>query len=286
MSQTDQRNPAGPIIIKLGGAVLDSAPAGHALWDRLFTLHTQHEGGVVVVHGGGSLVDRRLADRGHVTRKCQGLRITPDEHIEEVVATLAGIVSTRVTARLTAAGAICVGMNLSTGRTTTAERLTGPGLVVGRVGGISGGDPGLVDSLLASGVMPVFSSIALDDDHEPLNVNADDAAAALASVTDASAVVLLTDVAGVMDHDGSLIPELTSAYADRLVETGVISGGMVPKVRGAFEIARSARCPVAIAAWTGRGSILDAIAGRGGTTVLPDGASPSADTEILVGSAP
>ena len=110
-------------------------------------------------------------------------------------------------------------------------------------------------TLLAGGFLPVVSSIGLDDAGGFLNINADDAAAALAGIVGARGLVLLTDVAGVLDASGHVIPSLDRDAIERHIADGTIHGGMIAKVRGALEAAEQSGVPVTIASWKDPASV-------------------------------
>jgi len=236
-----------PLVIKVGGALLDEPEKNLAVIDALVALHhgsTVHgaarHGGVVLVHGGGLLVDRHLARLGVVTERVDGIRVTPPDVVEEIVGVLAGRVNTQLIGLLASAGAAPVGLSLSD---------------PGAVGEITGGDPALVRTLLGGGFMPVVSSIGLDDAGGFLNINADDAAAAIAGIVRARELVLLTDVPGVLDADGRVIASLDRDAIERHISDGIIKGGMIAKVRGALDAAERSGVPVTIASWKNPASV-------------------------------
>ena len=123
------------------------------------------------------------------------------------------------------------------------------------------GDPSVLTTLLAGGFMPVLNSIGLSSDGTPLNVNADDAASAIARIANASELLLLTDVAGVLDATGAVIAELDAVRIDALIADGTISGGMTAKVLAALETSLAAGCPVRIASWKMQDRLSSANAG-------------------------
>ena len=239
----------GPIVVKVGGAALDSPAEAAAIANTIAALHRAWPSGIVVVHGGGVEVDRHLGALGMKSEKREGIRITPPHHIEEIVAVLAGKMNKRLVGQLQQQGVPAVGLCLGDGflvRTVKAAHyLFDPG----HVGRAVGGDPLLVQTLLPAGFLPVLCSIGLDAQGLPLNVNADDAAADVARLLDASSLMLLTDVAGVLDGAGNLLAELTPDEVESRIECGEITGGMVPKVRSAVATANEARIPVTIASW-------------------------------------
>jgi acetylglutamate kinase len=262
--------PAGPLVVKLGGALLDDAARHPGVFDALARLHQALPGGVVIIHGGGKAVDRQLERLGIATERRAGIRITPPEAIEQVVAVLAGVMNTQLLGLLLSRGCSAVGLTLSDGHLSRTARATGLGFDAGRVGEILGGDGALVRHLLAGGFLPVLSSIALCEGGGFLNVNADDAAAQVAGIVGASGLLLLTDVPGVRGPDGRTIAELDADGVQRLIDAGVVTGGMIAKVRGALDAAERSGVPVVIAGWDDPGS-LEALAGPDapGTRIVP-----------------
>lgn len=268
-----------PLVVKLGGAAMESAGEGSAVWTALAALAAQERGGLVLVHGGGAEVDRRLGRLGIVSEKREGVRITPEDQIEEVVAALAGVMSRRVTGALLARGVRAVGLSLADGGLTVAAKAACDGFDPGRVGVINSGDGAVLCALLGAGFTPVINPIAADAQGRALNVNADDAAAAAAGIIGARALVLLTDVPGVLDGSGGVIASLTAEDVEARIASGEISGGMVVKARGAVRAARDAGAPAAIApADDIEGLLRFARGGRFGTLVMPPeaGAEPEA----------
>jgi acetylglutamate kinase len=260
----------GPVVAKLGGAALDDAAVSEPLLSALADLHRALPRGLVLVHGGGSAVDRQLARLGLTSEKRHGIRITPPEHLEQVVAILAGLVNTTIVGGLALHGARAVGLSLGSGGLTRASKVKAAGFDPGRVGAITDGDPTLLLTLLRAGFLPVLSSIALDGEGVPLNINADDAAVAIATIAHASALLLLTDVAGVLDAQKTLIPQIDAAGIEALIEAGTVTGGMIPKIRAAAQAADTTGIPAVIASWN-RPKDLGALARGGavGTRIVP-----------------
>ncbi|MEC9372899.1 MAG: acetylglutamate kinase, partial [Planctomycetota bacterium] len=175
----------GPLVVKLGGAAVEDSAGCDALWDALASLHRSEPMGIVLVHGGGASVDRRLARLGLTTQRRDGIRITPPDALEEVVASLAGVVNTDIIGRMQSRGIPAVGLTLSDGFMGRCAVSTKYKFDPGRVGEINGGAARLPMLLLRSGFIPVISSIGLDDAGKPLNINADEAAAAIAGLLEA-----------------------------------------------------------------------------------------------------
>lgn len=261
---------ARPLVVKLGGAALEEPASSPVLWETLCAMHRRHTGGVVLVHGGARAVDRRLHRLGLTSERRDGIRITPPEHIDEVVAALAGEVNLEVVSWIQRHGVPAVGLTLADGRTADTVKSERYAFDAGRVGEIVSGRADLLDRLLGGGFMPVVSSIGLGPDGHPLNVNADDAAAGVARIVQAAGLILLTDVPGVRGADGAVIEELSPAQAEALIAGGVVTGGMIPKVRGAVAAAGSSGVPAVIAGWNCPADLLKLASGQaGGTRVLP-----------------
>ena len=244
---------AGPLVVKIGGALLESAEQHGDAFAGIVALHAAHRArggdGVILVHGGGAQVDRQLRLVGIETPRIEGIRVTSREAIDQVVGVLAGSAHVRLLGILAARGARVVGLTLSDGGLCSCRHTTRYAFDAGEVGEITGGDGAVARILLAGGFMPVVSSIGLSAEGAPLNVNADEAACAIARIVGASGIVLLTDVAGVLDAHKRLIPELDAARIEALIADGTISGGMIPKVKSALEAAAGAGCPATIASW-------------------------------------
>jgi acetylglutamate kinase len=259
----------GPLVVKIGGALLEQADQHMDAFAGLLALHRAHRdqggGGIVLVHGGGAQVDKQLKLVGIETPRIEGIRVTTREAIDQVVGVLAGSAHMRLLGILQAQGAHVVGLSLSDGGLCTCRHTTKFAFDAGEVGEITGGDGTVVHALLAAGFMPVVNSIGLSAKGEPLNVNADEAACSIARIVGAAGIVLLTDVPGVLDQSKQLIAELDATRIDELVANGTISGGMIPKVRGALDASREAGCPATIASWRDPAAIAT---GSTGTRVL------------------
>lgn len=269
---------SGVVVVKVGGAALaDEALAG-GLAAHLEALAAGLRGRLVVVHGGGPFVDEMLERLGCETSRVGGLRVTPDEQMPVIAGVLAGTVNKRLVATLTARGVAAVGLSLADGpvvRTRRVDAGSGLGAVGvlaerGRGEDAAGRAGGPVTALLAAGFVPVVSSIAADADGALLNVNADDAAGWLAEAVGATMLVQLSDVEGVRDAGGRTIAELDGGVAEQLISSGVITGGMIPKVRAAARFAELIGRPVVIAGWRDAARVL---AGAAGTVVRPVGSA-------------
>ncbi|MCO7189434.1 MULTISPECIES: acetylglutamate kinase [unclassified Pseudoalteromonas] len=253
-------------VIKLGGAVLNSEHAAHDLFKALHLLAQQdstHD--FVVVHGGGALVDSWLSDAGFATAKHQGLRISPKEQMPYIVGALAGCANKQLMAQAITAGLNPVGISLYEAGLMTSQKLK----ALGQVGTCEPHHDSLVPELLATGRVPLVSSIGIGADGALFNVNADEAAAALAHQLGGE-LIFMTDVEAVLDGAGQPLAQLNSEQIEQLIAQKVIVGGMEVKVKTSLHAARHLRRGVYISSWQKPDNLVALIAGQHvGTHILP-----------------
>jgi len=193
----------------------------------------------VIVHGGGAAISEWLARYNVPTRFEQGLRVTDEETLKVVVAVLAGLVNKEIVAALSALGGSGIGLSGADGGILRAKVMDEK---LGFVGEIESVEAGLVLSLLEDGFIPVIAPIAMQCHREGapaqlLNINADTVAGAIAAALHAARLVFLTDVPGVRSDDGATASRLAPADAEALIGSGVIEGGMIPKVQACLQAA-------------------------------------------------
>ena len=225
-----------PTLLKIGGAELQEGPELGRLIDALVPLATERP--LIIVHGGGADIAALQQRLGIAPRFVEGLRVTDEESLWVAEMVLSGAVNKRLTARLVAAGVRAIGLSGVDSGLLRAERLAHPRGDLGRVGKIVRVDTSCLLDLLSHGFTPVISPISLGPDGRPFNVNADHAALAIAGALQVGEAIFLTDVPGVM-RDGRVLPELRADQGLAMIETGEISGGMIPKVRSALETVAS-----------------------------------------------
>ncbi len=204
---------------------------------------------LVVVHGGGPQINKMLERVGIQSTFSGGLRVTDDETMDVVEMVLGGGVNQEIVGLICQHGGRAIGLSGKDDRFMRAERLERvpgkdehghPILVdLGRVGEVRHVETGVLDQLAANGFVPVIAPIAVDEDGRSLNVNADTAAGAIAGALRATKLVLMTDVEGVKTQSGELLSSLDAPEAERLIGEGIITGGMIPKVRCALEAVQS-----------------------------------------------
>ena len=221
-------------VIKLGGSLLeDNGRRAAALGEVVAAWNTGEQ--IVLVHGGGKHIDTRLAQLGIAKRTHAGLRITDDATLDVVVSVLAGTVNKSLVAELTALGVRAAGISGSDAGTLVAEPHPPiDGVELGHVGRVTSANRTLIRAMLTYGIMPVVSSVAQGPGGTLLNVNADTAATAIAETLGARALHFITDVAGLLDADGNVVPTLTADQAQLYLASDIVSGGMKPKLEAAL----------------------------------------------------
>ncbi len=200
----------------------------------------------VVVHGGGPQIETALNRLGKKGEFIQGMRVTDAETMEVVEWVLAGEVQQDIVGLINQAGGKAVGLTGRDGGLIRARKLkmvdaNDPGKEhdVGQVGDIESIDPSVVKALQDDQFIPVVSPLGFGEHNESYNINADVVAAKLATVLRAEKLLMLTNIPGVLDKQGQLLTELTMKRIDELVADGTISGGMLPKIAGALDAAKS-----------------------------------------------
>ena len=233
------------IVIKYGGnAMTDPAlQADFAADVVLLKLVGMHP---IVVHGGGPQIENALQRLGKKGEFIQGMRVTDEETMEVVEWVLAGEVQQDIVGLINQAGGKAVGLTGRDGGMIRAQKLKmldnqDPTIEhdVGQVGDITSIDPSLLKALRDDAFIPVVSPIGFGVHNESYNINADVVASKLATVLKAEKLVLLTNTAGVLDKSGQLLTNLSARQIDALFADGTISGGMLPKISGALEAAKS-----------------------------------------------
>jgi len=219
------------LLIKLGGTLLDDAASRSAISAQIAQACAANPE-TVVVHGGGKQMTRFLAERNVENHFVEGLRVTTPEVLDAVLKVFAGTVNHLLVASLVAAGAQAVGLSGIDAGLTEAEQLR-PEL--GAVGRVIRSNPAVLEVLTAGHLLPVVACVAGDRLGNIYNVNADQMAVACAIGYRAAKLFFLTDVDGVKDASGQVIPVLTLAQSRALIETGVATGGMQAKLNAAAD---------------------------------------------------
>ena len=234
-----------PLIIKLGGVLLDNEEALTRFFTALQQYRSMHSRPLVIVHGGGCLVDELMGKLQLPVVKKQGLRVTPADQIDIITGALAGSANKTLLSWATKFGLNGVGLSLGDGQLAKVTQINEE---LGHVGNANPGSPDLLNLLLGAGYLPIISSIGMTEKGKLMNVNADQAATAIAETLGAD-LVLLSDVSGILDGKGQKIAEMSAEKAQMLIDQGIITDGMIVKVNAALEAAKTLGRPVEIASW-------------------------------------
>ncbi|WP_298678876.1 acetylglutamate kinase [uncultured Lentibacter sp.] len=232
-------NQALPNLQRYTGAIVVVKFGGHAMGDdaamdefaRDIVLMQMVGVNPVIVHGGGPMINEKLAALGIESQFVNGKRVTDEATVEVVEMVLSGLVGKRIVQAINRQGGKAVGLSGKDANLMLCEQ-TNPDL--GFVGTPSQMDPSILHDLFEKGVIPVIAPIGAGQNGETFNVNGDTAAGAVAAALKADRLLLLTDVEGVKDASGEVLSELTSQSIRDMVANGTIAGGMIPKTETAL----------------------------------------------------
>lgn len=225
------------IVVKFGGHVMDDATYISNFAEDMVLLR---QVGVrpIIVHGGGPQIGAMLERLNITSDFINGMRVTDADAVSVVEMVLSGAINKTLVAAINDAGAKGVGISgkdadLIKARKLLCENKTKDGIEkidLGFVGEPEAIDISVINALIASDLIPVIAPVARGADNSTYNMNADTASGAISAAMQATRLLLLSDVPGVMDKDGQVIPEITISEAKMLIENGTINGGMIPKV--------------------------------------------------------
>jgi acetylglutamate kinase len=233
------------MVIKYGGNAMTDPALQRAFAEDVVLLKLV---GInpVVVHGGGPQIESALKRLGKKGEFIQGMRVTDAETMEVVEWVLGGEVQQDIVGLINHAGGKAVGLTGRDGGMIRAQKLkmvdstdSNKEHDVGQVGDIVSIDPSVVKALQDDAFIPVISPIGFGEHNESYNINADVVAAKLATVLHAEKLMMLTNISGVLDKSGALLTDMTAKRIDELFADGTISGGMLPKIAGALDAAKS-----------------------------------------------
>ncbi|MGZ0051819.1 acetylglutamate kinase [Brevibacillus gelatini] len=224
----------GIIVIKCGGSTMDQLP------DSFFQAiaRLQQEGRqIVIVHGGGPAINNMLDRVQIVPQFVDGLRVTCEDTLRVVEMVLCGSINKVLVRRLTQAGAKAWGVSGIDGQTLIAQKTAKP---LGWVGEITKVDTTIPQAILAQGYVPVIAPLSVSEDGaDTYNINADVAAGAIAAALAAEKLIMVTDVPGILrpqaDGTKAVVAQTSAAEIQDMIQSGIISGGMIPKVQAALD---------------------------------------------------
>jgi acetylglutamate kinase len=228
------------VVVKYGGNALAGTSEHDALALFAEDIVLMHTVGIrpVVVHGGGPQINDMLSRLNIESKFVNGLRVTDEATMQVVQMVLNGNVNPQIVSAINVHGNVAVGLSGEDGRTL---QVTARDASLGFVGDIEKVRTHVIDGLLADGLVPVLSTVGVDVNGQPYNINADTAAGAIAEALGAEKIVYLTDIAGLrkdINDAASLIQRITVDELSALIGDGTISGGMIPKVESCMQAVR------------------------------------------------
>ena len=230
------------IVIKFGGnAMTDDALKNN--FARDVVLLKQVGCHPVIIHGGGPQITEHLEKQGIESNFANGMRITDEKSIDIIEMVLGGLINKDIVNTITSLGGKAVGLSGKDGGLIRAKKIEGEGefknIDFKNTGTVKSIDPGVVKLLDGSTFIPVIAPIGIGDDGKTYNINADIVAGKIAHILQASKYLILTNTEGILDSNGSLIQSINTDGVKKLVEKGILSQGMLPKVNSALEAVTS-----------------------------------------------
>ena len=221
------------IVVKYGGNAMVDEDLKHSFARDVVLLKAVGMN-PIIVHGGGPRISARIEEQGLASRFVHGIRVT-DEAVMAVVADTLGEINREISRSIEEHGGDVESLTVERGM-IFAEKFeySGDDTDFGFAGMVTGVAPELAE-LAAEQAIPVLAPAGVGEDGRPYNINADLSAAGVAVALEAQKLILMTNTAGVLDEDGQLIPSITSQVVAGLISAGVIRGGMLPKVKYAFD---------------------------------------------------
>ena len=240
-----------PYIQQLSGTTIVIKFSGNAMTDdalknnfaRDVVLLKQVGCHPVIIHGGGPQITEHLEKQGIESNFANGMRITDEKSIDIIEMVLGGLINKDIVNTITSLGGKAVGLSGKDGGLIRAKKIEGEGefknIDFKNTGTVKSIDPGVVKLLDGSTFIPVIAPIGIGDDGKTYNINADIVAGKIAHILQASKYLILTNTQGILDSNGSLIQSINTDGVKKLVEKGILSQGMLPKVNSALEAVTS-----------------------------------------------
>ena len=235
------------IVVKYGGNAMTD-PALESSFARDIVLLKTVGMHPVVVHGGGPQVDNLLKELGRQSDRIDGMRVTDKSTMDIVEMVLGGSVNKSIVSLINKHGGRAIGLtgkdaNLILAKKLMMEKIGADGVAVpvdlGFVGDVVSVNKDVINMLIASDFIPVIAPLGVDEEGNTYNINADLVAGKVAEFLQAEKLMLLTNIKGVLGRDGEVVTGLTPKTVDSLIEDGIISGGMIPKIQCALDAVRS-----------------------------------------------
>lgn len=252
------------VVIKIGGRALQAHTIPKVATELAALTESTR---AVLVHGGGKEVTRLSQQLGIDSLFEEGLRMTSEPEMDVVDMVLSGKMNKQLVRAFQAHGVAAAGISGSDGALFTGTPIRNKAGAETRTGVLERVEPDIVRRLLAGGYVPVIASTFMSSDGRGLNLNADDAALALAVALRAERLLFLSDVDGVLS-DGAVIPTLKSSEVEPQIAAGAISGGMVPKIRSSVQAVQNAVETIIIGRYAEAGDLVRLLEGGAGTRIV------------------
>lgn len=224
------------IVIKAGGRAAESSEAILLMAEEIKTL-TSGDCRILFVHGGGAAVSKIQKQYGIEPRFVDGKRLTSVSEMDLVDMGLAGLMNKHLVRLFQRKGLKAVGLSGADGGMVLSSDAVGEGGNENRTGTVEAVNPELIELLMDSGYFPVLSSVSSDSEGRGMNINADEAALAIACGVEADALIFISDIPGIL-IDGAVMPHMDESSIGHYIGSGDIQGGMIPKVRSSLEAIR------------------------------------------------
>ena len=268
-----QRYDNAIVVIKLGGHAMGSDKSMD-MFARDVVLMRQVGVNPVIINGGGPMINQMLEKLGIKSVFKNGKRITDEATMEVVEMVLSGSVNKRIVQAINRVGGYAVGLSGKDANLILCDQAEGGFGLVGKPRKIN---PRVLKTLFGDGMIPVISPLGAGVNGETYNINGDTAAGVIAAGLNADRLLLLTDVDGVKDAAGKIIPELTPDTIEKLIADGTISGGMIPKTKTALNaIEGGVRAAVILDGREPNACLLELFTEQGAGTIIRSTAQPHA----------
>ena len=253
------------IVIKTGGKAAESSALMSQMASEIRDL-TESGYRIIFVHGGGAAVSAIQKQYNMEPRFVDGKRLTSVKEMDLVDMGLAGLMNKHLVRLFQQAGLRAVGLSGADGSLIESADAEGEGLSENRTGSVKDVDPTLLKLLMGEGYFPVLSSVSTDSRGRGMNINADEAALAVAAAIRADDLIFISDIPGIL-IDGAVVSSLHEGEVEKYIGNGDIQGGMIPKVRSSLEAIRQGVSTIQITNFEAPGDLKKIISGSKGTSI-------------------
>lgn len=250
------------IVIKTGGKVAVISNELTALIKEIKELNNDYN--FAIVHGGGAEVTSMSKVYGLEAQFINGIRMTTEPEMDIVDSVLAGKVNKRVVREFQSLGVNAVGLSGNDGKIFTGESIDSNGN--NRTGIVTKINPELLNILLEANFTPIINSVSMEENGKPLNINADDAALAISSAIKSEKVIFLSDIPGILKN-GKILTDVNPSIINKEIESGVIQGGMIPKVNNSIKALNNGTNSVVISNYETEGDLVKLIKNKKGSVI-------------------